>query len=884
MVRDILLLCLVGLTIPVTSFGQVVAPVDPDLGVITNSFLGSACLPLSLDTLDNGDLLGVGHTVGMAFRTDRRGAYRDDFGRHGAIMGNGAMYLSRVAVHPDGKHWVLVRPGGWTYTLNKSGIDGLPDVGFGSNGSVEFDPAVVEYDQMVSLPDERVVLAGQDATSDAFRMTRLLVNGAVDASFGAGGVVSLGTHHGCLQMQRLSDGRLFCLTRDGVGDQALLMFTTDGALDTTWMGDGVMEHSSGDFGLDFVQRMHFMPDGRILLGGKRPWPQSECIMVMVLEDGITVDPGFNAPVTTGGVNMPWFKVMTDGSIFRPSNPGSAIVQHLLPDGQLDTAFGVNGQVTLNGFTAFSGITQRVGHWLAFGSYGTAQLTKFGIRALNPDGTTSEEIMSGGTTFYNPHDENMQVGDVAVDSSGRFTGVGTHFGQGGWVARLDSTGVPDSTFAQQGCWSGGSHVLSFVRNLPGGQVLALGRTAYGGSLSLPVQMWFNHQGVQMNAGTDVFDGDVSNFQYLKDAVLTPGQKVYVMVDVPGSSIAHCYVARLNLDGTFDTTFASGGVFTEPYLPLWNAGFCVGLFPNDDVLAVQHVQGSLGTIKLQLRRLSSAGVPVTSWGVGGVIRTDLLGTGSISIDPIQVKVLPDGRFLLLYASDNSLATSQLNVAMFLESGSLDPSFGINGIVADIGTPFYYLNPSPEMVVQTDGAITVGYNVPSPGGSNTRLLRLSANGLPDLSFGPGGFMDLGAQSGSDLVATQLTLDGQDRVVVSGQFLIELGNTRYEWILFRLPEGLVTGTTAGSSSDDGHTVNVFPNPASHELNVELRVDRAVHVRSRLFDMQGRAVADLGAMDLAEGTRSYRFYRPSSMPDGVYMLQLACDQWSRLIPVVLQR
>jgi uncharacterized delta-60 repeat protein len=118
-------------------------------------------------------------------------------------------------------------------------------------------------------------------------------------------------------------------------------------------------------------------------------------------------------------------------------------------------------------------------------------------------------------------------------------------------------------------------------------------------------------------------------------------------------------------------------------------------------------------------ASAGELDPSFGNGGKVVTKV-GTSSSAI--YDLAILPDGKILTVGPSGGF---SFVTLARYNVDGSLDSSFGNNGIAAGPGNFVPYM-----LAVQPDGKIVVA-------GANTLFFvaRYNSNGSPDLSFGSGG-----------------------------------------------------------------------------------------------------------------------------------------------------
>jgi uncharacterized delta-60 repeat protein len=124
-----------------------------------------------------------------------------------------------------------------------------------------------------------------------------------------------------------------------------------------------------------------------------------------------------------------------------------------------------------------------------------------------------------------------------------------------------------------------------------------------------------------------------------------------------------------------------------------------------------------------------------------------------------LLPDGKLLLAHSTPRSLSRSWLRLTRFTAAGRRDRGFGTNGQLRLplVDTP----GAAVEVAVAPDGKLVV---VATSGQDDRRdplmLLRLTADGALDPSFGAGGRMLLPA--GDDLTALQVAVQRSGRIVV--------------------------------------------------------------------------------------------------------------------------
>jgi uncharacterized delta-60 repeat protein len=170
------------------------------------------------------------------------------------------------------------------------------------------------------------------------------------------------------------------------------------------------------------------------------------------------------------------------------------------------------------------------------------------------------------------------------------------------------------------------------------------------------------------------------------------------------------------GHLDASFGSAGIFTFSLTTnngSSNLASAVALQSDGKFV----VAGQLGS-RSGLLRLNPNGSLDSSFGNGGVVVTKIGGVILQNFGGLAIQ--SDGKIVV--AATGVPARGQ--VARFNSNGSLDTTFGSNGIAAvQVATGL--------LVLQPDGKIVV---TGSNGGFGS-LVRLQANGQPDTSFGTNG-----------------------------------------------------------------------------------------------------------------------------------------------------
>ncbi len=160
-------------------------------------------------------------------------------------------------------------------------------------------------------------------------------------------------------------------------------------------------------------------------------------------------------------------------------------------------------------------------------------------------------------------------------------------------------------------------------------------------------------------------------------------------------------------------------------------------------------------------SAVGVPGcldTSFGSGGIVRTDTSGPFPVSTDfdlAREVAIQPDGRIVAAGWSrkaDNS--GNETALVRYYPDGSLDTTFGSGGMAR------LALDGVNDMALQADGKILLA-------GFGFSVVRLNSDGTLDTSFGSGGIVSVtfgSKNKNSSSLAQAVAVQGDGKILAAG------------------------------------------------------------------------------------------------------------------------
>lgn len=269
-----------------------------------------------------------------------------------------------------------------------------------------------------------------------------------------------------------------------------------------------------------------------------------------IDDTFVYGTGFNAEVNAVAIQSDG-KILVGGNFTSYNGTSRNRLVRLNTDGSLDTTFSIG-----TGFSSsvWSVVVQPDGKILVggeFTSYSGSSRSK--IVRLNTNGSID-------TTFQNPGTINNAVYDIAVQTDNKIVVVGSFTTVSGVtnnrIARFSSTGVIDNTFITGGlndqtyvavCQADGKVVVGgFFTEVSGVSSPCIVRFLSGGTRDTSFSVG---SGFTQSAGAFVLD-------------ITPKNEKYVVSgffdDYDGTTVKA--LARLNDDGSIDTTLNQGSGFT------------------------------------------------------------------------------------------------------------------------------------------------------------------------------------------------------------------------------------------------------------------------------------------------------------------------------------
>lgn len=392
-----------------------------------------------------------------------------------------------------------------------------------------------------------------------------------------------------------------------------------------------------------------------------------------------------------------------GSGYNVATPSSAEVtidDNPAAPGTVDTSFGTSGTALLNTAGSANALVQESnGDFLALQE-------GWQVVSFNANGTLDTNFGDGGVASISFGGTNDQAYAMALQPDGKIVVAGETNVNGVYefaVARFNPDGTIDTSFGSSGevitSLGSGTDMIYSVAIQSNGQIVVAGRSNWTGfALSR-----YNSDGSLDTTFGD--DGTVVT----PNGLLATGLAIDASGNlvVAGSTYGQMAVARYTPDGTLDSTFGTDGIATiSTPGATWSPS--VAVEPDGQILV--SGTGFDGTKNdFGLMQFNSDGSVDTTFGDDGVVLTSV-GTSSDIASAMALQA--NGKILVAGTTTNTGSASNFAVARYNANGSLDPTFGNDGVV--VTTVGSGNNGARGVVVQPSGTIVAAGYTSAPAAS--------------------------------------------------------------------------------------------------------------------------------------------------------------------------
>jgi uncharacterized delta-60 repeat protein len=391
-----------------------------------------------------------------------------------------------------------------------------------------------------------------------------------------------------------------------------------------------------------------------------------------------------------------------------------------------------------------------------------------------DGDLDTTFGSGGKVITDLFGRSDGANAIALQSDGKIVVAGSTLSAQGppdlAVARYNSDGSLDNTFG-----AGGKVATDFAGRSDVGSAIAIqsdGKILLAGAADL-VSTQFDFALVRYNSdgSLDSTFGNggkvTTDFNGGLDQASAIGLQADGKIVLGGFATAggnpHMALARYNSNGSLDPTFGdlSAGKVVTSLNGIRDFANALAIQSDGKIVLGGSIVTSTDTVGMfALTRYNANGSLDSSFGSGGIVTTQLVGGNGEDDEIFGLAIQGDGRII---AAGQATFGLDFGMARYLANGSLDNSFGINGIVT---TDFNGGGDKGRSVVlQTDGKIVLGgaANLTTGSTGDFGLARYNPNGSLDATFGAGGKV-VTDFSGNVDTARGIALQSDNKIVAAG------------------------------------------------------------------------------------------------------------------------
>lgn len=347
-----------------------------------------------------------------------------------------------------------------------------------------------------------------------------------------------------------------------------------------------------------------------------------------------------------------------------------------------------------------------------------------------------------------------------------------------LVRYNTDGSLDNSFG-----SGGKVKTDFSNNddfgndmliQPDGKIIVAGFTQNNSQTDFAIARYNidgtldNSFGVNGRVITDLGENEIAHsIALLSDGKIILGGAISNGIYSESKFVLVSY----NPDGTIDSAFDNDGFIITILDSDYDIGISLAV-QDDDKIVFGGISNNEGEADFALVRYTRNGVIDSTFGLNGIVITNF----NQRADYIRtLKIQRDGKIVAGgLTSDNSFLNQQIALVRYNSNGTLDSSFGTNGkAIPDLAD---FPGANAIDLDSSDRIIALG---PTPNASYYVLARFNTNGSLDSSFGINGIAKAGLPQ-QGIAPYGLAIQKDQKIVATGHGLIA-GDTNEKMITFR-------------------------------------------------------------------------------------------------------
>ena len=717
------------------------------------------------------------------------------------------------------------------------------DPGFGLGGQVSTSVNSFTHDSAGALvvdAQDRILVANSGI--DSRSISRHLPDGTLDSSFSNDGVLALDFTPSDLVIQ--VDGKIVVVGTRRTGDSTtddwqIVRLLQDGTVDTGFgtMGAVVIDFSSLS---DSVNSVALNNNGDIIVGGRAFIDGfGTAFAVAQLDTNGVVEFQRSDKLASGTADICMdVLVQNDGRIICAGlvRNFSAAIMALVryeTDFELDTSFGINGVAQVDfgddPVEANSAVLQPNGSIVLAGFVDSGNDRSLALARLTAAGVLDTTFGNNGRVERPiAGDTSETIQDMLIFQDDLYVAASTFQTESYALLAFSADGTEISSFGNNGLavvnFNGGA---DFTRTM----VVHQGGLLVGGGVSAASRTESSNIGLARFTTAGVLDTGFAN-SGLREISLTgpvnaralaalrqPDGKIVAAGFVGASFSAQNFaLARYLPDGSLDSGFGNQGLVFTDFNDDQDTAHAIAIQPDGRLLVAGNAVLTAETEDdFGIARYLADGTLDTSFGQNGLAAIDIDGRDDVARD---IHLLADGRILLAGNGFFPGAGSprQMTVIRLESNGVLDTSFASNGVA---NVPIGSFDEGHALAVQTNGSIIVG----GIGDADFAMIRFLQDGTLDSSFGNAGIVSLDFAGEFDFLRDLQIIHNWNG---QGERILAVGSARsgssaassdFAAALFRLDGSLETGFGTNGTV----TADLMPGERDEATSVALMDNRIV-------------------------------------------------------------
>ncbi len=776
--------------------------------------------------------------------------------------------------------------------------DGKLTTDFGSSND-EAHSVAIQGDGKIVVAGYSYSNSNGEVFKHDFEVARYNINGTLDNTFSGDGKLTTdiaGTFDGASSLAIQVDGKIVAAGESNDSRHyniAVIRYNADGTLDNTFSGDGKQTTS---FGLtaDYANSVAVQANGKIVVAGESYKDGSSDFALVRYNSNGSLDNTFSGDgmlttaIESGNDEAHSVAIQGDGKIVAVGFSASdfAAVRYNV-DGSLDNTFSGDGMLTTiigSSSDAYAVAIQGDSKIVAAGaSYSNEG--DFAVVRYNNNGTTDNSFASDGKIVTNIGGPDIAATDnsfaVAVKSSNKIVLAGTSSLSGSdsksdlALVQYNTDGTIDNSFGFQGKvlgeFEGGKFAANAVAIQPDDKIIvggyffntksyfALVRYNANGSLDAT----FDQDGIVTTnisgVGTDI----------CHSIVVQPDGKI-LAAGFTQSCLNGCNtdfaLVRYNTNGSLDNTFSGDGMLTTDFSSPTDVINSVALQPDGKIVVVGYTNNGSNN-DIAIARYNADGTLDNTFSGDGKLTT---GFGRNYDDYGQcVKIQADGKIIAGgYSGKTLVKDNDFVLVRYNTNGTLDNTFNsVGSVITTInGTSADYCT---SIILEASGKIIAGgYYINAQGHADFALSRYLSNGKLDNTFGAASIVTTDFAFTDDY-GTATAIGGDGKLVMAGYSNNDFAVARYN--LAAAPAATFTKAVTASEVTQPSSVEVFPNPFFSKAIITYTVEKDAAVTIDLVDAGGRKIRTAAHERASKGIHRIELNR-ENLAAGIYFLRIAKD------------